>query len=87
MASQMCNKWKKTIGDKQCFSIAKHSFCLKNMVYRGKLSLSSKKHSFSIYYTSGADELCLLQRNSVFRSKNIVFLKTMFFVDKLCLSP
>ena len=127
MASQMCNKLKNTV------------FCLTNIVNCEKLCLWSEKHSFTIYYTSGADKLCLLQKNYVFqsknkacrsinsvyqienrvfpincvfrskklslsvgkhclsnrkavfytlvfRSKNIVFLKTMFSVDKLCLS-
>ena len=65
------------IGDKQCFSIEKYSFSLEKIIFRSKnrvyRSINSvrqiEKQSFLI--------------NSVFRSKNIVFLKSMFFVDKL----
>ena len=59
-------------------------FCLKNIVYREKLCLSSEKHSFSIYYTSGANKLCLSQKSYVFQSKNKVYLSinSIYHIEK-----
>ena len=69
MASQMCNKSKNTYS---VFRLKNTVFRLKNIVNCEKLCLWSEKHSFTIYYTSGPDKLCLLQKNYVFQLKNKV---------------
>ena len=69
MASQMCNKSKNTYS---VFRSKNTVFRLKNIINCEKLCLLSEKHSFTIYYTSGADKLCLLRKNYVFQSKNKV---------------
>ena len=46
--------------------------------------LCSEEHSFSIYYTSGADKLRLSQKNYVFQSKNRVYrsIESVYQIEK-----
>ena len=80
------------ITDKQCFSIEKHSFSLEKHSFFGSINRAYHRKTLffnkTMFFTSGADKLCLSQKNYVFHWKNRIYrsINSIYQIEKQGLS-